>query len=148
MGMRERSLVLIKPDAVERNLIGKIIDAYESNGLKVIGMRLLKVSRGLAEIHYKEHHGKGFYDELIDYITRSPVCAMVLEGENAISEIRRINGSTNPELAAPGTIRKLYAKDKTENSVHASDCQESAEREINLWFPELISNKVLLKQLV
>ncbi|MBL4932206.1 MULTISPECIES: nucleoside-diphosphate kinase [Clostridium] len=144
--MVEKSLVLIKPDAVERNLIGKIVDAYESNGLKVIAMRLLKVSEGLAEIHYKEHEGKAFYKSLIEYITRSPLCALVLEGENAISEIRRINGATDPKAAEANTIRSLYAIDKTENSVHASDSKESALREISLWFPEVI-NKLELEHI-
>lgn len=134
MTMIERSFVLIKPDAVERNLIGKVLDCYESNGLKVVAMKFLKVEKELAERHYAEHKEKAFYDKLIKYITRSPLCAIVLEGENAIEEVRRVNGATDPEKACEGTIRKLFAIDKTENSVHSSDSKESAEREIKLWF--------------
>lgn len=135
--MNEDSLVLIKPDAVERDLIGKIINVYEEAGLKVKALKMLKVSEELAKVHYEEHKEKPFFDELISYITRSPICAMILEGDNAIEVIRKVNGATDPEKAADGTIRKLYAISKSENAVHASDCSESAEREMNLWFPEL-----------
>jgi nucleoside-diphosphate kinase len=134
MTMIEKSFVLIKPDAVERNLIGKILDCYESNNLKIVAMKLFKVDKSLAEKHYEEHKEKAFYDNLIKYITRSPLCAVILEGENAVEEVRRINGATDPEKAEEGTIRKRFAVNKTENSVHSSDSKTSAEREIALWF--------------
>lgn len=130
----EKTLVLIKPDAVERNLIGAITKIYEDNGLKVINMKLEKITEKLAKEHYKEHEGKDFYENLIKYITRSPLVAMVLEGEKAIEKVRELNGKTNPENAAEGTVRKLYAINGSENSVHASDSLESANREIKLWF--------------
>ena len=135
--MTERSMVLIKPDGVERNLIGNIISVYEDNGLKVIHLKLMTAARELAEKHYSQHKGKDFYEELITYITRSPLCAMILEGEDAIKRIRAINGATSPDDAAKGTIRHKYARSKTENCVHASDNEESAKREISLWFPEV-----------
>lgn len=106
----ERTLVLIKPDAVERNLIGKILTFYEDNGLKIIALKMEKISREFAEKHYKEHKGKSFFNELIDYITRSSLCALVLEGNNAVEKVREINGSTKPENQKEGTIRKAYAK--------------------------------------
>lgn len=134
MTMIEKSFVLIKPDAVERNLIGKILDCYESNNLKIVAMKLFKVDKSLAEKHYEEHKEKVFYDNLIKYITRSHLCAVILEGENAVEEVRRINGATDPEKAEEGTIRKRFAVNKTENSVHSSDSKSSAEREIALWF--------------
>lgn len=133
----ERSLVLIKPDAVEKNLIGRIIDSYEEADLKVIALKMGKVTKELAGKHYNEHKGKTFYDDLIKYITRGPLCALIIEGENAIQKVRDINGATDPSKAEDGTIRKLYAKNKTENCVHASDSIESAKREISIWFPEV-----------
>lgn len=136
--MIEKSLVLIKPDAVERDLIGKIINVYEEAGLKITELKMLKVKEELAKKHYAEHVDKPFFGELISYITRSPICAMVLEAENAISLVRKLNGATDPEKADDGTIRKLYAVSKTENAVHASDCVESANREIKLWFPDAV----------
>ncbi|MBE6062343.1 MAG: nucleoside-diphosphate kinase [Clostridium butyricum] len=135
--MVERSMVLIKPDGVERNLIGNIISVYEDNGLKVVHMKIMTATRDLAEKHYSQHKGKDFYEELITYITRSPLCAMILEGEEAIKRVRAINGATSPDDAADGTIRHKYARSKTENCVHASDNTESAKREICLWFPEV-----------
>lgn len=132
--MRERSLVLIKPDAVERNLIGQIINCYEEVGLKVMAMRMEKISNEMASRHYGEHKGKAFYDELINYITRSPLCAIILEGEDAIDNIRSINGHTNPGKAEDGTIRKYFGINLTENCVHASDSVETAKREIAMWF--------------
>lgn len=130
----ERSLVLIKPDAVEKNIIGKIISMYEENDLKVADLKMEKISRELATKHYEEHIGKVFFEPLIKFITRGPLCALIIEGQNAIEKIRKINGSTNLEIAEEGTIRKLYATSNSENCVHASDSLESAEREINLWF--------------
>jgi nucleoside-diphosphate kinase len=137
MGHIEKSLILIKPDAVERHVTGKIIDIYESNGLRLIAIKMIKVDEELAKTHYAEHSGKIFFDELIRYITRSPLIAAIFEGQNAIEKIRKLNGNTNPEMAEYGTIRKKFGVNKTENSVHSSDCAESAEKEINLWFPEI-----------
>lgn len=136
--MSERSLALIKPDAVEKNLIGEVIGRYEKNGLKVTALKMLKVSEEFAGIHYSHLQGKVFYQELIDFITRSPLCAVVLQGENVVEKVREINGATDPKEAAPGTIRNQYGTDKTENCVHASDSAERAKIEIALWFPELL----------
>lgn len=130
----ERSLVLIKPDAVERNLVGSIIKVYEESGLKVKDLKMEQITEDFAKRHYAEHKEKVFFEELIKYVTRSPLVAMVLEGENAVETIRRVNGVTDPTKAEEGTIRRLFAIDKTENSVHASDCPESAKKEIEIWF--------------
>ena len=135
--MIEKSVVLIKPDGVERNLIGNIISCYEDNGLKVVELKLMKATREIAEKHYCQHKGKDFYEELITFITRSPLCAIILKGEDAVARIRSINGATSPTDAAEGTIRHRYARSKTENCVHASDTVESAKEEIALWFPEV-----------
>ncbi|SFD10627.1 nucleoside-diphosphate kinase [Clostridium uliginosum] len=135
--MVEKSMVLIKPDGVERNLIGNIISCYEDNGLKVVQLKLMKATREIAEKHYSQHKGKDFYEELITFITRSPLCAIILQGEDVVEQVRRINGATSPDDAEEGTIRHRYARSKTENCVHASDTLESAKAEINLWFPEL-----------
>lgn len=135
--MIEKSVVLIKPDGVERNLIGNIISCYEDNGLKVVELKLMKATREIAEKHYCQHKGKDFYEELITFITRSPLCAIILKGEDAVARIRQINGATSPTDAAEGTIRHRYARSKTENCVHASDTVESAKEEIALWFPEV-----------
>ncbi len=132
--MSEKSLVLIKPDAVERQLTGSIIHEYERNGLKIEELKLLKADEALAKEHYAEHEDKPFFGELVDFITRSPVVAMVISGDQAISRVREINGATKPEEAAPNTIRAVYALSMSENSVHASDSPESAEREIAIWF--------------
>ena len=133
----ERTLVLIKPDAVEQNIIGKIISFYEDAGLKIIALKMEQVERKVAEVHYKEHYGKSFYNSLIEFITRSPLCALIVEGENCIDKVREINGATNPKEQKEGTIRKRYAKGITENCVHASDSIESSEREMKIWFPNL-----------
>lgn len=132
--MIEKSMVLIKPDGVERNIIGNIISVYEDNGLKVVDLKLMQASREIAEKHYSQHAGKGFYEELIEFITRSPLCAMILEGEDVVNKVREINGATNPEEAGDGTIRHRYGRSKTENVVHASDSKEKAKEEIALWF--------------
>ena len=133
----ERTLVLIKPDAVEQNIIGKIISFYEDAGLMIIALKMEQVERKVAEEHYKEHYGKSFYNSLIEFITRSPLCALIVEGENCIDKVREINGATNPKEQKEGTIRKRYAKGITENCVHASDSIESSEREMKIWFPNL-----------
>ncbi|WP_297416882.1 nucleoside-diphosphate kinase [Clostridium sp.] len=135
--MVQRSVILIKPDGVERNIIGNILSCYEDNGLKIVALKLMKASREIAEQHYSQHKGKDFYEELITFITRSPLCAAILQGEDAVARIRNINGATSPTDAAEGTIRHRYARSKTENCVHASDTIESAKEEIALWFPEL-----------
>ena len=133
----ERTLVLIKPDAVEQNIIGKIISFYEDAGLKIIALKMEQVERKVAQEHYKKHYGKSFYNSLIEFITRSPLCALIVEGENCIDKVREINGATNPKEQKEGTIRKRYAKGITENCVHASDSIESSEREMKIWFPNL-----------
>lgn len=132
--LMEQTLVLIKPDAVERNLIGKILSEYERNGLKIVEMQLLTASKTIAAAHYAEHEGKPFYDELIDYITGGPLVAFVLEGEDAIQRVRALNGATDPKDAADNTIRALYGIDLSNNTVHASDSAESAKKEISIWF--------------
>lgn len=131
----ERTLALIKPDGVERNLIGKIITFYENAGLKVVALRMEHVNKEFASKHYGEHIGKGYYEELITFITRSPLCALILEGNNAVEVVRQTNGATDPKDAKEGTIRGSYGTDKTQNCVHASDSIENAENEISLWFP-------------
>ena len=130
----ERTLVLIKPDAMERKLAGAILARLERRGLELRAARLLRVDRGLAERHYAEHAGKPFYDELVDFITSGPTLAFVVEGESAISVVRMTMGATNPVDAAPGTIRGDLALAMPDNLVHGSDGPESAEREIALWF--------------
>lgn len=130
----EQTLVLIKPDAVERNLIGKILNEYERNGLKIVEMKMLTATKETAAEHYAEHEGKPFYDDLVDYITGGPLVAFVLEGEDVISRVRALNGATNPKDAADNTIRSLYGIDLSNNTVHASDSPESAKKEIAIWF--------------
>jgi nucleoside-diphosphate kinase len=135
----ERSLVLIKPDGVQRALIGEITNRLEKRGLKLVAARLIAVPMGLAQKHYAVHEGKPFYEGLIKYITSSPVMAMVWEGENSIKAIRQTMGATNPAEAAPGSIRHDFALITSRNLTHASDSVENAELEINLWFkPEEI----------
>ena len=130
--MVEKSMVLIKPDGVEREIIGNIISVYEDNALKVENLKLMKATREIAEKHYSQHKDKPFFEELIAFITRGPLVAMILEGEDAVSRIRAINGATNPDEAAEGTIRHRYGRSKTENIVHASDSVEKAKEEIAL----------------
>lgn len=132
--MQEKTLVLIKPDAVERNLIGKILIEYERNNLKVIEMKMVNVPRETAEKHYEEHKQKPFFKSLVSYLTRSPIVALILEGENVIERVRKLNGATDPEKAGDNTIRSLYGIQLSENTVHASDSSESAEREMAIWF--------------
>jgi nucleoside-diphosphate kinase len=132
----ERSLVLIKPDAIQRNLCGEIIRRLESRGLKIVASKFLHVSNELAREHYKIHRGKVFYEGLIKYITSSPIMAMVWEGPSAISAIRQTMGATNPVEAAAGTIRHDFALVTSRNLTHASDSPENAAIEIRLWFSE------------
>ena len=130
----ERTLVLIKPDAVRRGLAGDILRRFEQRGLEIREARLLTVERGLAEEHYAEHAEKPFYGELVDFITSGPTLALVLEGEGAIATVRTTMGATNPADAGPGTIRGDLALSMPDNLVHGSDSPESAAREIALWF--------------
>jgi len=132
-----RTFVMAKPDAVERGLIGEIVARIERKGLKIVAAELRTVDNDLAAQHYAEHEGKPFYGELITFITRSPVFAMVVEGpaDNTFSLIRAMVGATKVDDAQPGTIRGDFATTTTENLVHASDSHESAAREIGLWFP-------------
>lgn len=130
----EKSVVIIKPDAVERNLIGEIIAIYENNDLNVSDLKMIEPSLQQAEAHYAEHKGKSFYTKLIDYITSGPIVLVLLEGEDAINRVRLLNGATDPNKAEQNTIRQLYALDKTKNSVHASDSKESAQQEEGIWF--------------
>jgi nucleoside-diphosphate kinase len=131
----ERTLVLIKPDAVQRSLAGEILGRFERRGLKVVDGKLLTVDRGLAEEHYAEHAEKPFFGELVEFITSAPTLALVLEGEGAIGVVRTTMGATNPADSAPGTIRGDLALSMPDNLVHGSDSPESAQREIALWFP-------------
>lgn len=133
----ERTLVLVKPDGVRRGLVGEVISRCERMGLKIVAMRLLRVDEDLAARHYAEHVEKPFYPELVSFITSGEVAALVLEGEAAISLVRKLMGPTDPKDAPPGTIRGDYAVEITENIVHGSDGPESAAREISLFFPDI-----------
>jgi nucleoside-diphosphate kinase len=130
----ERTLVLIKPDAVQRGLAGEILARFERRGLAIRGARLVQVDRALAEQHYAEHAEKPFFGELVAFITSAPTLALALEGESAISVVRTTMGATNPTDAAPGTIRGDLALAMPDNLVHGSDSPESAQRELQLWF--------------
>jgi nucleoside-diphosphate kinase len=134
-----RTFVMCKPDAVERGLTGEVVARIERKGLRLVAAELRTVDRALAEQHYAEHEGKGFYGELLDFITRSPVFAMVVEGpdDNTWELCRILIGKTKVEDAQPGSIRGDFATTTTENLVHGSDGPESAAREIALWFPAL-----------
>jgi nucleoside-diphosphate kinase len=133
----ERSLILVKPDAFERNLTGEIIARFERKGLRLLGLKQMTMSRELAERHYAEHEGKPFYDELVSFITSGPLVAMVLEGDQAVDAARQVIGATNPLEASPGSIRGDYAIEVGQNMVHGSDSTSSAAREVELFFPEL-----------
>lgn len=132
--MTERTLVLVKPDGVQRLLAGRILARYEERGLRLAGLKLMSVPRALAEQHYAVHSAKPFFRGLVDFITSGPVVAAVLEGPNAIAVVRAMNGATRPNEAAPGTIRGDFALETAQNLVHASDSPENAAAEIDLWF--------------
>jgi nucleoside-diphosphate kinase len=132
--MAERTLVLIKPDAIARGLAGEILSRLERRGLALRAAKLLRVDRTLADEHYGEHREKPFFGELVEFITSAPTLALVVEGESAISVVRTTMGATNPRDAAPGTIRGDLALAMPDNLVHGSDSPESAKREISLWF--------------
>jgi nucleoside-diphosphate kinase len=130
----ERTLVLIKPDGVQRGLVGRIIERYEQRGLRLVGMKMVAVDRQLAESHYAVHRERPFFAGVVEFITSAPLVALVVEGPNAIAVCRAINGATRPEEAAPGSIRGDLALETGQNLVHASDSQDTAEQEIALWF--------------
>lgn len=132
----ERTYVMVKPDGVQRNLVGELVARYEKKGFKIAGMKLIQLTPAIAEQHYAEHVGKPFFPGLVEYITSGPVVAMVLEGKDVVASVRAMNGATNPANAAPGTIRGDYAIEVGRNVVHASDSVESAAREIAIYFKE------------
>ena len=132
--MSERTLVLVKPDGVERGLVGEVIARIERKGLKLAALELRTADRATAEQHYAEHVGKGFFEGLVDYITSSPIIAIVFEGANAVAASRQLMGSTRPTEAAPGTIRADFGLEVGRNLVHGSDSPESAAREIGIFF--------------
>lgn len=132
----ERTFVMIKPDGVQRALAGRIIERLESKGLKMVAAKMLHMNKELASKHYQEHAGKPFYEKLVDFITSGPVLATVFEGKNAIACVRTIVGKTNPQEAAPGTIRGDLGMETGKNLIHASDSLASAKREIALFFSE------------
>ena len=145
--MIQKSFVMMKPDAVQRRLMGKILSRFEEKGLQIVAVKLMQINEDLAKTHYGEHADKPFFGSLIEYITSSPSLAMVIEGEEAISTIRKLVGATNPLEADLGTIRGDFAMDTGRNIIHASD---SAEREINLFFNEdeicdyeIVDNKLI-----
>ena len=136
--MSERTLVLIKPDGVERGLVGEVISRIERKGLTLVALELKVVELAVAQEHYAEHAGKGFYESLLEFITGGPLVAIVAEGPRAIAAFRQLAGGTDPvEKAAPGSIRGDFGLETQFNLVHGSDSPDSASREIALWFPEL-----------
>ena len=132
--MIERTLVLVKPDGVQRLLVGRILARYEERGLKIVGLKLVRVDRDLAERHYAVHRGKPFFAGLVEFITSAPLVALVLEGPDAVAVVRTMNGATRPNQADPGTIRGDLALVTSQNLVHASDSPETAQAELDLWF--------------
>jgi len=130
----ERTLVLIKPDGVQRQLVGRVLTRYEERGLKIIGLKLVHIDRAMAEAHYAVHRDKPFFAGLVAFITTGPLVAVALEGPDAIANVRTINGATRPVQAAPGTIRGDFALETAQNLVHASDGPETAVQELALWF--------------
>ena len=136
--MSQRTLILIKPDGVQRNVIGEVISRIESKGLKLVALELRVIDADTAHAHYAEHAEKPFFGELVDFITSGPLVALVAEGDRAIEAFRALAGATDPVKAAPGTIRGDFALQVAQNIVHGSDSPESAEREIKIFFPELV----------
>ncbi|MGB4503582.1 MAG: nucleoside-diphosphate kinase [Syntrophaceticus sp.] len=132
----ERTFIMVKPDGVQRGFVGDIIKRFEQKGLKIVGLKMFQISPELASKHYGEHQGKPFFDGLIKYITSSPVVAMVLEGKGCISLVRGMMGATDPQKAAPGTIREAFGIDIGRNVIHGSDSPASAIREISLFFDD------------
>lgn len=130
----ERTFAMVKPDGVQRGLVGEVVRRYERRGLKVVGLKLLRVPRALAEEHYAEHRGKPFYEGLVEFITSGPVVVLALEGKDAVRAVREVNGATDPAKARPGTIRGDLALDIGRNVVHGADTLETARRELKLYF--------------
>jgi nucleoside-diphosphate kinase len=137
----ERTLIIVKPDGVQRGLIGQVLERFERRGLKIVGLKMIQVSRDLAEQHYAEHRGKPFFEGLVGFITSSPVVVGVLEGPSAIDMVRATVGATNPATSAPGTIRADFGLTIGRNLIHASDGPDAAQREVSLFFSpdELVS---------
>ena len=135
--MKQRTLVLVKPDGVRRKLVGEVIRRLEQKTLDIVAMKMLTIDRDLASEHYAEHVEKPFFGELLEFITSGPVVAMAVEGDDAITVVRQMMGVTDPKKAAQGTIRGDHGLITTENLVHGSDSPESAERELKLFFPDL-----------
>ena len=133
----QRTLVLLKPDAVRRGLVGAILRRYEDRGLRIVRLEMRTIDAALADRHYAEHVERDFYPPLREFVTSGPLVAVVLEGDESIDVVRGINGATDGRKAAPGTIRGDYSLSNRENQVHGSDSWESAEREIGIWFPDL-----------
>ncbi len=134
--MAERTFVMVKPDGVQRGLVGDVVSRIEDRGLKIAGLKLVDVDQELAETHYDVHRDKPFFEGLVDFITSGPVVAMVVEGPGAIKAVRALNGATDPIEAGPGTIRGDFAVDIGRNIVHGSDSPETAAKEIKLWFTD------------
>ena len=130
----QQTLVLLKPDAIERKLVGEIISRLEGRGLKIVAMKMIWVDDALAKRHYAVHKGKPFFEGLVEFITSGPIIATILEGEDAVAEVRRVMGETDPALSAPGTIRGDLAESIGRNLIHGSDSEETATREIELFF--------------
>ena len=141
MAELERTLLLVKPDGVQRQLVGRVITRFEERGLKLVGLKLVQTSRELAETHYAAHRERPFFTGLVDFITSAPLVAAALEGPNAIAIVRAMNGATRPHEAEPGSIRGDFAVETAQNLVHASDSPENAAAELALWFKpeELLS---------
>ena len=133
----DRTLILVKPDAFARGLTGEIIARFERKGLRIAALKHMQMDQELAERHYAEHEGKPFFGELVEFITSAPLVALVLEGHEAVVAARQVIGTTNPLEASPGSIRGDFALEVGQNMVHGSDSNESAEREVGLFFPEL-----------
>jgi nucleoside-diphosphate kinase len=136
--LSERTLVLVKPDGVSRGLVGEVLSRIERKGLRIVAMDMRILDRDTAQVHYLEHAEKPFYGSLVDFITSSPLVALVVEGHRAIEAFRALAGATDPVRAAPGTIRGDHALEVQENIVHGSDSPDSAEREIKIFFPDLV----------
>jgi len=134
--METRCFAMLKPGVLNRRIVGEIISRLEKKGLRLVGLKLMQIDEALASKHYAEHKGKSFYDELVSYITSGPVVAMVLQGDDCVSLVRKIVGATKPSEALPGTIRGDFCLHTQHNIIHASDSDESAQREINLFFKE------------
>ena len=141
MADTQRTLLLVKPDGVQRQLVGRVLSRFEDRGLKIVGLKLVWADRALAEQHYAVHRERPFFKGLVDFITSSPLVAVAIEGPNAIAIVRAMNGATRPHEAAPGSIRGDFAVETAQNLVHASDSPENAAAELALWFKadELLS---------